>query len=49
MDHQDYRHGGGRDYRVEEGQRRMQQEMRWNLIGEPTRWEFDGEEKVYHA
>jgi len=49
MDHRDYRHGGGRDYRVEEGRGRMQQEMRWNLIGEPTRWEFDGEEKVYHA
>ena len=27
----------------------MQQEMRWNLMGEPMRWEFDGEREVYHA
>ena len=48
MDHRDYRHGDGRDYQVE-GRRRMQQETRWNLMGEPTRWEFDEEREVYHA
>jgi len=46
MDHQGYWDEGGHDCRVEEGQRRMQQEMRCDLMEEPTQRGFDGEKEV---
>ena len=49
MDHQNYRHEGGHGYWVGKGQRMTRQAMRWNLMGEPTRWGSGGEKKVYCA